>query len=56
MSLDDMDVHLVIQCVGKCKEVVGVEEVFAVQVVDNERDLAFFGAFVHSRRGHNNFG
>ena len=51
-----MDVSFVVQCVGKCEEVVGIEEEVAVEVVDDLRDEVFSGACVHSGRGHNNFG
>ena len=50
-----MDVRLVIQCIGEGEEIVGVKEVVAVEVVDDLRDKAFFGASVHGGRGHNNF-
>ena len=51
-----MDVCCVVQCVGKGEEIIGVEEVVAVQVVDDLWDEAFFRVCVHGRRGHNNFG
>ena len=51
-----MDVCPIVQCVGEGEEVVGVEEVVAIELVNNVRYEAFFGACVHSRRGHNNFG
>ena len=35
-----MDIVCVIQCVGKCEEVVGVEEVIAIEVVDDVWDEA----------------
>ena len=50
-----MDVASVVQRVGECKEVVGVEEVVTVKIVDDLRDETFFGACVHGGRGHNNF-
>ena len=51
-----MDICFVVQCVGKCEEIFGVEEVVAIKVVDDVRDKAFSGACVHSGRGHDNFG
>ena len=51
-----MDVAFVVQCVGKCEEIVGIEEVVTIEVVDDLRDEAFLRACVHSGRGHNNFG
>ena len=51
-----MDVRLVVQCVGKGEEIIGVEEIIAFEVVDDVWDEAFFGACVHGRRGHDNFG
>ena len=51
-----MDVVFIVQCVGKCEEVIGVEEVVAVEIVNDLRDEAFLRACVHSGRGHNNFG
>ena len=56
VSLNDMDIRLVIQCVGKGEEVISVEEVVAFKVVDDLWDEVFSGACVHSGRGHNNFG
>ena len=51
-----MDVRLVIQCIGEGEEIVGVEEVIAIQVVGDEWNEAFSGACIHGGRGHNNFG
>ena len=50
-----MDVQFIIQCVGEGEEAVGVEEVVAFKLVGKVRNLAFFGAHIHSGRGHNNF-
>ena len=54
--LNDVDVCLIVQCVGKGEEVVGIKEIIAFEVVDDVRDEAFLGACVHSGRGHSNFG
>ena len=51
-----MDERFIVQCVGKCEEVVGIEEVVAFKVIDDLRNEAFSGVGVHSGRGHNNFG
>ena len=42
-----MDVRLVVQCIGKCKEIVGIKEVFTVEKINEGRNLAFLGARVH---------
>ena len=47
-----MDKCFIVQCVGKCEEVIGVEEVVAFEVVDDLGDEAFSGAGVQSRRCH----
>ena len=41
VSLNDMDVRGVVQCVGKGEEVVGIEEIVAIKVVDDVWDEAF---------------
>ena len=50
VSLNDVDVRSVVQCVGKGEEGVGIEEVVTVEVVDDLRYEAFSGACVHSGR------
>ena len=56
VSLNNVEVCLVVQCVGKGEEIVGVEEAVAIEVVDDLRYEMLFGACVHCGRGHNNFG
>ena len=51
-----MDVHLIVQCVGEGEEVVGIEEVVAIEVVDDLWYETFLGARVYSGRGHDDFG
>ena len=48
--LNDVDKSVIIQCVGKGEEVVGIEEVVAIEIVDDLGDEAFSGACVHSGR------
>ena len=51
-----MDVHQVVQHIQKGEEVAHVEEeVLLIELVSRVWELAFSGACVHSRRGHNNF-
>ena len=56
VSLNDVDICFVVQCVGKSEEVVAIEEVDVVEVVDDLVNEEFFGARVHSGRSHDNFG
>ena len=56
VSLNDVDEQFVVQSIGKCEEVVGIEEVVAIKIVDDLRNEAFSVACIHSGRSHNNFG
>ena len=47
---------MVVQHVGKGEEVTGIDEdIFFIELVGGVNGKVFFGACVHSRRGHNNF-
>ena len=47
---------MVIQHVRKGEEVAGVDEnIFVIELVSRVKGKVFFGACVHSGRGHNNF-
>ena len=51
-----MDICMVIQHIWKGEEVACVEEyILLIKLVGGVWELVFFGACVHSRRGHNNF-
>ena len=55
VSLYDVDIRIIVQCIGKREEAVRIEEIVAIKVIDEMRDLAFFGACIYSGRGHDNF-